>query len=223
MNRQVVSYIRVSTARHARFGLALEAQRAAVEAFCLQHGYETLAEYQEIESGGKNERPVLRQALSHAKARDAVLLFARIDRLARNIAVIAKLIESGAEFRACDMPEANSSTLHAMAVAANEESTAISRRTRVALKAAKERGTRLGASNPACRNLTDDARLMGAECIKKAARKAYADVAPTVQALMMEGLSLCAIARKLNADGHTTRNGREWSAVQVRRVLQYSA
>jgi DNA invertase Pin-like site-specific DNA recombinase len=217
--KQVVSYIRVSTQRQGASGLGLDGQRAAVEAFCRDHGYELLTEYREVESGRKNDRPVLRKALARAKSAKAVLLIAKLDRLARNVAFIANLMEAGVEFRACDMPEASKFILHVMAAVAEQEARAISERTRVALQAAKAKGVRLGAANPACRNLTDDARRRGADRTAKAAKESYGDILPTVRTLRGDGLSFQAIAQRLNDDGQTTRRGCEWNPAQVRRVL----
>ena len=227
MKSKVVSYIRCSTSRQGASGLGLDGQRAAVESFCRENGYESLAEYREVESGRKSDRPVLRQALAYAKATKAILLIAKLDRLARNVAFIANLMEAGVEFRACDMPEASRFILHIMAAVAEQEARACSERTRVALRAAKERGTLLGASNPGCRRLTRELRLKGAAASGKRttmmAREAYADVVPVVRDLRAQGKSLRAIAAELDARGLTTRKGNAWSSVQVMRLLAFAA
>lgn len=220
--KQVVSYIRVSTQRQGASGLGLEAQRAAVTTFCRDHGYELVEEYREVESGRKNDRPVLRQALARAKAAKAVLLIAKLDRLARNVAFIANLMESGVEFRACDLPEASKFILHVMAAVAEQEARAISDRTRAALQAAKARGVRLGAANPASRNLNVDAGQRGAARTAKLARDSYVDILPVVRELRDKGLSLQAIGTELDARGIFTRSGRSWNPMQVARVLRYA-
>ena len=43
--RPAVAYIRVSKPEQGRSGLGLEAQQAAIKAFCAQHGYKIEAEY----------------------------------------------------------------------------------------------------------------------------------------------------------------------------------
>jgi DNA invertase Pin-like site-specific DNA recombinase len=223
MNQKVVSYVRCSTFRQGVSGLGIEGQRAAVEVFCRENGYELLAEYREVESGRKSDRPVLRQALGRAKATKAILLIAKLDRLARNVAFIANLMEAGVEFRACDMPEASRFILHVMAAVGEQEARAISERTRVALKAAKERGTLLGASNPKCRCLTRELRLKGAAASGKRttalAQEAYADIVPIVSDLRALGKSLRAIAAELDDRGLATRKGKAWNSVQVMRLL----
>lgn len=140
---ECVSYIRVSTQRQGSSGLGLSAQRSAVQQFCKQHGSTMVREFREVESGRNNDRAVLHEAIAYAKRAKATLLIAKLDRLARNVAFIANLMESGIEFRACDVPEANRLLLHIMAAVAEAEAKAISDRTRVALQAAKERGRRL--------------------------------------------------------------------------------
>lgn len=220
---ECISYVRVSTKRQGESGLGLDAQRSAVQQFCKQNGLTVVREFQEVESGRKNDRAVLREAMAYAKRKKAVLLIARLDRLARNVAFIANLMESGVEFRACDMPEANRLLLHVMAAVGEAEARAISDRTRVALRAAKARGTLLGGANPACRNLTGEAMRRGAAATAENARKAYADLLPVVTELRNAGASLQTIAQHLNSEGHETRTGAQWTPTQVHRLLKRAA
>lgn len=224
---ECVSYIRVSTQRQGVSGLGLQAQRNAVRDFCRQHGFEHVREFREVESGRKNDRAVLREAIAYAKRAKAVLLIAKLDRLARNVAFIANLMESGVEFRACDVPEANRLLLHIMAAVAEAEARAISERTRVALRAAKERGQRLGAHHPKAKALTPEARARGAErgamVNASQAREAYAEIEPLARKMRDKGMTLLDIADELNASGFRTRQGKKFGAVQVKRVLDRAA
>ncbi|MDH2910267.1 MAG: recombinase family protein [Candidatus Eremiobacteraeota bacterium] len=213
------SYVRVSTQRQGASGLGLAAQHAAVDEFCRQQGLTLTREFQEIESGRKNDRPVLREALAYAKRTKTVLLIAKLDRLARNVAFIANLMESGVDFRACDLPEANRLLLHIMAAVAEAEARAISDRTIAALKAAKERGTPLGALNPASRNLTREAATRGAHATAERARQANANAMPIIREMRALGHSMAKIADKLNADGFRTQTGALFGPVQVMRIL----
>src|SRR5262249_10943890 len=107
-----IAYYRVSTDRQGASGLGLDAQRAAVQRHIGQQG-QLGAEYTEIEGGRRvTNRPRLRAAPDACHKRRAVLLIARLDRLARNVAFIANLMESGADFVAVDMPTANRLTIH---------------------------------------------------------------------------------------------------------------
>ena len=148
-----VAYFRVSTARQGQSGLGLEAQQAAVRNFVGSEA-SIVAEFTEVESGRKNTRPQLQAAITRAKLEGAVLLVAKLDRLARNVAFLATLMESHVRFKAVDLPAADEFTLHILAAVAQKEATAISTRTKDALAAMKARGRQLGT--PA--NLTAAAR-----------------------------------------------------------------
>src|SRR5262249_22323984 len=142
-----IAYFRVSTDRQGKSGLGLDAQRESVRGYVAGHG-SIAEEFTEIESGKKNERPQLALALAACRKYRAVLVIARLDRLARNLAFIANLMESGVDFVAVDMLQANRLTLHIIAAVAEDEGKRISTRTRDALAAAKKRGIRLGNPNP---------------------------------------------------------------------------
>lgn len=170
---------------------------------------------------------MLRKALARAKALKAVLVIGKLDRLARNVACIANLMEAGVEFRACDVPTANRLTLHILSAVAEEEARAISARTKAALAAAKARGTLLGAANPRCRSLTQAQRKKGAVASRKRAAEnaseANAEAAIVVRELHRSGMSLRAIALELDIRGITSRSGKRWGHVQVMRLLQRAA
>src|SRR5919205_517927 len=139
-----VSYLRVSTARQGRSGLGLEAQRQAVTDFLNGGNWHLAAEVVEVESGKRNDRPKLAEALRLCRLHGAVLIIAKLDRLARNVAFISNLMESRVEFTAVDFPQANRLTVHILAAVAEHEREMISQRTKAALAAAKARGTQLG-------------------------------------------------------------------------------
>jgi DNA invertase Pin-like site-specific DNA recombinase len=224
-SKKIIGYIRVSTDKQGRSGLGLEGQEEALQAFARNSGGLILKTYREVESGKKaSNRPELLKALGHAKRAGATLVIAKLDRLARNMAFVANLMDSGADFACCDNPHANRLTMHILAAVAEDEAKRISERTRAALAAYKRRGGKLGASRPECRNLTQAARKRGArragESVSRKADEAYADLAEAMTAWRQAGLSQQAIADKLNEQGHTTRRGKPWSQVQVMRVLQ---
>ena len=137
-----VAYFRVSTDRQGQSGLGLEAQRSAVSAYLNGGSWTMIAEFTEVESGKHGDRPQLAAALAACKKHKAKLVIAKLDRLSRNLAFIATLMDSGVEFVAVDNPHANKLTLHILAAVAQHEREMISQRTRDALQAAKTRGTR---------------------------------------------------------------------------------
>lgn len=191
--RKFVAYYRVSTKQQGASGLGLEAQETAV----LRHlgpRDALVASFTDVESGTRkgNKRPELARALATYRLERATLIIAKLDRLARNVAFVSNLMESGVDFVAADLPTANRLTIHILAAVAEAEAEAISTRTKVALAAAKARGTRLGAVS----NLDREARLAGAAAQRRTASDDYARVAHLAAGLRRWGASLTAIAGK---------------------------
>ena len=206
-----VAYYRVSTERQGQSGLGLDAQKAAVATYMRGQG-ELEAEFVEVESGQKDNRPQLAAALALCRGKlGRVLVIAKLDRLARSVAFISNLMESGVAFVAVDMPHANKLTMHVLAAVAEHEREMISQRTKAALAAAKARGTRLGNPRP------DTARMRAAVAERVASFRA--GVLPTIQALQAEGLSLRGIAAELNSRGILSALGGMWHAASVRAIL----
>jgi DNA invertase Pin-like site-specific DNA recombinase len=171
-------------------------------------------EFTEIESGKHNDRPELRKALAACKKLKAKLVIAKLDRLSRNLAFIATLMDSGVEFIAVDNPHANKLTIHILAAVAQHEREIISARTSAALKAAKARGKRLG--NP---KLSEARQYAAVANVEKADRYS-ANVLPVIREIQRSGIkSLRGIARALAARGIPTARGGEWTPVQVSDIL----
>lgn len=217
MRQTVVAYYRVSTARQSRSGLGLEAQRAAVEAYAASAGATIVAEFTEIESGKRSDRQELAKALQTCRIHRAVLVIAKLDRLARNAAFLLSLRDAGIEFVAADMPSANRMTVGIMAVVAEEEARAISARTKAALCAAKARGVVLGGDRG---GLTDDVRAKGRErsaaVRSSAADKRAGDLRSVLAEIEASGAkSLRAVATALNERGIPSARGVRWSAQTV--------
>lgn len=220
---KLVGYVRVSTKKQGESGLGLEGQRAALDAYARSIDSRYLATYREVESGKRADRPELAAALAHARRSRARLVIAKFDRLARNVHFLSGLMESGVDFVACDNPHANRLTIHILAAVAEDEARRISERTRAALAAYRARGGVLGAARPGSRRLSHADAVRGASTAaplhRAAADAAYVDLVPLLRELRARGLSDREIARRLAAEGHTTRRGREWSGKQVARVL----
>jgi DNA invertase Pin-like site-specific DNA recombinase len=210
-----VAYSRVSTDQQGKSGLGLAAQREAVASYLNGGSWTLVAEFTEIESGKRADRPQLAAALAACKKHRAKLVIAKLDRLSRNLAFIATLMDSGVEFVAVDNPHANKLTVHILAAVAQHEREMIAQRTKDALQAAKARGKVLG--NPKL----DVARVRAFEANREAASQFAANVLPVIQQIRASGVeSLRGIARALTARGIRTARGGEWSAVQVSDILR---
>jgi DNA invertase Pin-like site-specific DNA recombinase len=218
-NGKFVSYLRVSTARQGASGLGLEAQRAAVAGYLNGGDWTLVQEVLEVESGKRNDRPALADALRLCRKQKATLVIAKLDRLARNVAFISNLMESGVEFVAVDMPQANRFVVHILAAVAEQEAEAISKRTKAALAAAKARGTQLGGRRVSAERFAEIGFAARQLRMEKADKRA-AELLPVIQSIQAEGAkSLRQIAAGLNERNISTPRGGEWSAVQVQRAL----
>jgi DNA invertase Pin-like site-specific DNA recombinase len=199
----------------------LEAQRQAVQSLCKLREWEILAEFTEVESGKRNERPQLCAALKRAKVTGARMVIAKLDRLSRNVAFLASLQESGVKFTAADMPEADEFTVHILAAVAQRERKLISERTKAALAAAKARGAKLGNPNgaSALRRAGKGTRaaLHAVRHNAKVRAVEYFDIVEDVRA--GGATSFAAIAKELNGRGILTARGGRWHPSSVRNLL----
>ena len=205
---QFIPCYRVSTARQGASGLGLDAQRAATSAYLATSGGEVLVEITEVESGKKDQRPELKAAIEMCRKTGATLLIAKLDRLARNVAFIANLLESGVRFVAVDMPNADRFMMHVYSAMAEEEGRRISERTRAALASAKARGIRLGANG-----------VVLAAQHKAAAENRALAVEDTLRCLIQsQRLTFRQAAERMNAMQVPTAGGKGWHSTSVFRV-----
>ena len=174
-----------------------------------------VGQFEEVESGRRKDRPELTAALAACRAQRAVLVIAKLDRLARNVHFVAGLMESGVEFVAADLPVVNRLTVHILAAVAEEEARMISARTKAALAAAKARGVRLG--NPNLRPGDGIAAAAAREAHRSQAMRRAADLGPIIREIRRAGVdSLAGVARALSARGVPTLSGRgAWYPAQV--------
>lgn len=218
MVKRYVAYYRVSTQRQGRSGLGLEAQRKAVSDYI--GATPAVAEFTEVESGKRNDRPQLAAALEACRKHKATLIIAKLDRLARNVAFIANLMESAVDFVAVDFPQANRLTLHILAAVAEHEREMISSRTKAALAAARARGRKLGWAIPARRQEQQRATMRAAKAIRGSADLFAANVIPVVRQIEAAGVTtLEGIAKALNARGIKTARGGRWHPTTIRNLM----
>jgi DNA invertase Pin-like site-specific DNA recombinase len=215
-----VAYLRVSTDKQGRSGLGLEAQQTAIAGFLKPDDKLLEPPFIEVESGKRSDRPQLHAALERCRKTGATLLIAKLDRLARNVAFIANLMESGVPFVAVDMPHADPFRLHIEAAIAEDEARKISQRTKAALKAAKERGVTLGGYRGGPIPDIREVQAKGAEAARQKSDTFAVRLAPVIADIRAAGMvSLRQIADELNRRGVPTARGGNWAAPAVRNVL----
>src|SRR5919112_1950700 len=223
MHRRFIAYYRVSTDKQGRSGLGLDAQKETVRGFLNGGDWTLVDEVIEVESGRLADRPQLARALAQCWIMRATLVVANVSRLTRSVAFLSRLLEAGVEVRFCDLPQIEGPTgkfmLQQMAAVAELEAGLISDRTKKALAAAKARGVKLGS--PANLRGQTMGGVRGRISIARMAARRAADLAPVIASVRAAGaMSLREIASGLNARGIKTARGGEWSAVQVKRVLE---
>ncbi len=197
-----------------------------MERFVTQRQYDLIAEYTEIESGKKTDRhrPQLAAAIEAARRNGATLMIAKLDRLARNAAFLLTLRDSGINFIAVDMPDANDLTVGILAVIAEHESKMVSERTKAALQARKARGELHGWAMPSRQHQQGLAMKRGHSAVRMAADEHARRITPIVDEIRAAGIAtLIGTAKALNARGIETARGGKWYATTVRNVLMREA
>jgi DNA invertase Pin-like site-specific DNA recombinase len=209
MGGRFVAYYRVSTTQQGKSGLGLDAQKVAVQNYLNGGKWELLAEFTEVESGKRKNRPQLEMALALCRKRKATLIIAKLDRLARNLHFISGLMEAKIKFVAVDMPVADPFMLHIYAAVAEQEARAISKRTIAALASAKARGVVLGqnGANLAANN-------------KAAALRVAVRLRSIIEELREQGVhTVRGISDALNTRKIPTPQGKRWHSTSVHRLL----
>jgi DNA invertase Pin-like site-specific DNA recombinase len=207
---EFIAYYRVSTERQGRSGLGLEAQQAAVHGHLATFGGSLIGEHIEVETGKRNNRPELHAALAACRRHRAKLVIAKLDRLSRNVAFIAAMMDSSVEFVACDNPHATRLTLHILAAVAEHEREAIAARTKAALQAAKARGIRLGRH--------------GADYLAQTNKAAALERASRLKSIFAEliatRMSIRQVATELTKRGIAPPHGGSWHPQTVARLIR---
>lgn len=213
--KQYVVYTRVSTEEQGRSGLGLEAQERDIGIYLETFSevpWEVIGRFQDVLSGGSDDRPQLAEAIKLVRATGAELLVSKLDRLSRDVAFIATLIKDPkVRLRVAQMPNADPFQFHLYAALAEQERRFISERTKAALKAAKERGVQLGGLR--------DKTMKRNEAIQRKAKAEAEKAMKIIGPLRQAGQTLTAIAATLDDMGVGTSRGGSWSATQVMRVL----
>ncbi|MFJ4352745.1 recombinase family protein [Pseudomonas sp. NPDC089428] len=229
----VVAYIRVSTKGQGDSGLGLEAQQEYITRAAQQNGWNILSTYVDVASGklAPSDRPECSKALAECKARGAVLVVAKLDRLSRSVLHIAQLMEV-MDFKVATMPQANTFQLHLFAALAQQEREFISQRTKEALAALQKRAddgdvvamqkvaNRAQAQRKGRTEVPSD-NLSQANVVRVSRAKMFNEsIRIHIESCLYNGVTkLVDIAGSLNAKGVTTSRGGVWQPTQVKRVV----
>jgi DNA invertase Pin-like site-specific DNA recombinase len=218
MNIKFVSYYRVSTSKQGLAGNGIEAQKQAVARYLASMDCELIGTFEEVESGANNKRPQLAAAMQLAKSKKAVLVIAKLDRLSRNAAFLLQLQDSGVDFIACDMPNADKLSVGILALLAQRERQLISERTKAGLAVAKQRGAALGNPHAA------KAWTKAVHAIKERKMEFAKSALKSIREIQETGVAtLAKIADCLNKRGEQTPRGGKWTPTAVKRVLECAA
>jgi DNA invertase Pin-like site-specific DNA recombinase len=222
--RRYVAYYRVSTVQQGQFGFSLEAQQAAVQDYVTANPGFVVAEFSDVMSGRKDNRPELAKALSMCRIARAVLVIAQLDRLSRNVEMIARLMESSLEFVAVDFPHANRFTIHILAAVAEYESRLISERMKQVIAARRERGAKVGRLADGVPRRFPPGCQEASALVRQARSEARArDLAPLVWKAIAEGKSMSLIADEFNESGVTPPQRRPWTKTSIWRITRQTA
>lgn len=212
-----VIYYRVSTAKQGVSGLGLEAQKQQVEAYLAQRqGVEVVSEYVEIDSGKKVTRIELAKAVADAKKNKAVLLVAKLDRVARNVRFFLELLDQ-IQIEFTDLPNLVSGTsdsrlvLTQLSAFAEWEASKISERTKAALQAKKLRGEPMGVMGKVNIKATNNKR-------KEIADQFAKEIAPMLSSLSKQ-MSQRNLVVYLNQQGVKSPTGKQWGLSSLQNVL----
>ncbi len=219
--RRYVAYYRVSTGKQALAGLGLEGQQAAVAEYIAANPGKLVAEYAETKSGRNNRRPRIAEALQVCRIFGAALLIARLDRLSRNVAMIAQLIESKVDFVAIDFPHATRLTLHILAAIAEHESRLISDRVKSARAAARARGETWRSGKPN-RTFPPGSQATSARLRHARSQARINDLAPLVWKAIGEGMSYAIIAEEFNRRGVRPAQHAPWQENSIGNLARAS-
>ena len=228
---RMVAYYRVSDEKQgdgksSGTGYGMDAQERMVECLRQQHGATVIDSQIEVETGTKKRsRPKLLAALAKCQATGATLVVAKLDRLARNVAFIANLMEAKVPFVCCDNPHATPLVLHIMAAVAEAEANFISSRTKAGLESAKLKGKLLGSARPGHWDGKEHLRGFN-DGLKKAAREKselaesyYAHLLPTLKMMRDNGDSYDQIVAWLNKHNHNTRMNKPFCKSSLHRIM----
>lgn len=205
---------RVSTSDQGKSGLGLLSQEENCRSFCATHNITISGIYKEVVSGAKtlDDRPVLQEAMAHAKKENAFVLVYKLDRLSRSVHFVSGLMVQGVKFKVVELGlDADNFQLHLFSALAEKERELISKRTKEALAKSTKA---LGTHNPKTLALALQGRA-------KVAKATDERMAPHIQEAIALGFtSLRKVANHLNMKGIPTPKGGTWTAGTMSPIMK---
>ena len=215
--KQIIGYIRISTEEQNKSGNGLDAQRKAIVEFATSKGYELLEIVQECASGklGLDNRPVLREAVVKANKIKAMLVVSKLDRLSRDASFVMNLMNTKLNFCVAELGENVSEfMLHIFCVVAQQEREMISKRTKDALAALKDKGVKLGNERT-----LKQAQANGHASNASKADEFAAKMKPSIKRMLDAKMNFTQIAKEFNANGVKTARGGQWHPTTVANIV----
>lgn len=211
---KAIAYRRVSSKRQGESKLGLLGQLESIQNFCGAESLELVADFVDVESGGKDERTGLNEALKLAKEIGATIVVAKLDRLSRDVHYISGLMKHNVPFIVAELgKDVPSFMLHIYASFAELERSMIRKRVKESLAQAKKRGTKLGTHIPQVKEACRAGNI-------KRGNKSFEAILPHIQEAQEQGFtSTRKIATFLNDKGITTPRGKSWTSKQISRIL----
>ena len=210
---KAVAYTRVSTDRQGKSTLGLDAQMSAIVSFCSKENMPLVSMFQDVDSGEKDDRDGLNEAIQYAQENKATIIVAKLDRLSRDVHFISGLMKHNVPFIVAELgKDVPTFMLHVYASFAQLEREMIGKRTKEALAQAKARGVKLGTSITKVKESARKANL-------QRGTSSYERIAPYVRQAIADGCnSNRTIANWLNQAGILTPQGKTFQQGQVSRI-----
>jgi site-specific DNA recombinase len=228
----VAGYIRVSTQEQAEHGNGLAAQEEAIRTYCDQHRLHLVRIYEDGGVSGGNgieDRVALPRMLSDLYRGDfEAIVVARLDRLARKIALQEAIVEdlrkhgglllSVAEPDLCSEDPARILMRQMLGVFAEYERNLITARLTAGRRRKKCEGGYTGELLPLGYRVKGQGKRARVVVVES-----EAEVVQMIFDLYEQGLTMRQIARRLTQDGVRTKRGGTWRHSQIKAILANEA
>lgn len=238
--KEYIIYTRVSTKEQGESGLGLEAQLETCRSYVKSQNGIIVSEYSDVESGSSRTRQGLNDAIEDAQMHDATIVFAKLDRLARDAEYAQMINNSGVKLYFCDFPHINKMVFGIMVNVFEGERDFGVKRTQDALDVIKENIrkdgyhvtregkviTRLGNTRDADEDggyrqagIKGGERAAEVHRAKKEASRDWRMSYKEACKLRDEGLPYRTIAERLNEGEYKNSKGGSWSWQGVYKML----